>query len=105
MDDEVLRQIGNVLIIYTFVASIGFCVAYHFMARWWETSFGMSLMIYQISMSAVLGLSTLRLITDNGEGWAMIRLLVFIGVPVALTWRLAVLIKLQRDKRRERRGD
>lgn len=101
--DEILRTAGNVLIVYTFLASTAFCVIYHFSARWASTSFGRSLMLYQVSMSIVLGLSVFRITSSmEGTGFAILRLVIFVAVPLALTWRLVVMIRLQW---RARKGD
>lgn len=94
--------ISNGLVIYTFLISLAFCIAYHFAARWWETEFGKSLMIYQIAMTGVLGLTLPRLLLGGDTPFFQyVRLAVFSVVPLALTWRLLVLIKVQRRARRD----
>lgn len=94
--------IGNGLVIYTFMISLAFCVAYHFAARWWETEFGRSLMIYQVAMTLVLGLTLPRLLVGGDNLiFQYVRIAVFAVVPLALTWRLIVLIKVQRRANRD----
>jgi hypothetical protein len=97
--DEVLRQAGNGVLVYTFLVSFAFCVAYQLYARWRATEFGRSLMLYQIAMTTLLGFIAIRLVgLDTGP---LVRLVVFTVIPIALTWRLVVLIKVQRGMRKE----
>lgn len=99
--DVLLRHIGDILVIITFVTSLAFVIVYHLSARWWENDFGKSLMTYQVTMTIVLGLSISRIVLGGSEhplfGW--LRFGVFAVVPLALTWRIAVLIRLQWRKR------
>lgn len=99
--DDPSQVIGNVLIVYTFLISLAFCVSYQLYAKWTATDFGRSLMLYQIAMTLILGFVAIRVIgIDTGP---VIRLTVFAVVPLALTWRLIVLIKIQRLSRRARK--
>lgn len=101
MGAEHLQRVGDVLIIWTFLASAGFVILYHVTAKWWNTDFGKSLMTYQLAMTLVLGLSIVRIVLGSSEHplFAWIRLGVFVVVPLALTWRIIVLVRLQRQKK------
>jgi hypothetical protein len=58
-------------------------------------------MSLKIAITAVTGLAIPRILFGlTGPAYTMIRLVVFIAVPVTLAWRLVVLIKLQVLKRR-----
>lgn len=95
--DDFLRIWAQLIVTLTFVSSAAFCVTYHVIARWWENAFGRSLMIYQISMTLILGLSTVQTWTGfQHPALSSFGLAVFSVVPLALTWRLLVLIRAQR---------
>lgn len=95
--DDFSMALGNGLLILTFVLATAYAILYHFTARWWESEFGRSLMSLKIAIAAVTGLGVPRIIWGlNSPFYTMIRLIVFIAVPVTLAWRLVVLIKLQR---------
>jgi len=103
MSDALLRTVGDVLVIWTFVASLAFVVSYHITARWWESAFGKSLMIYQIAMTLVLGLTIPRIIIGVDHiAFATLRFIVFAVVPLALTWRISVLIRVQHKSRKDK---
>lgn len=103
--DSAIRLAGQILVLLTFLSSLGFVVTYHFLARWWETEFGRSLMIYQIAMTVILGLSAFQTFTGfHHSALTVFGLVVFAVVPLALTWRLLVLIRAQRRARRDDDG-
>jgi len=94
--------IGNALVIVTFLVSLAFCVVYHLKARWWENEFGKSLMTYQLAITGVLGLAIPRIFMGSDNiVYMILRIFVFTCVPVALAWRLSVLIKVQSRRARK----
>lgn len=93
MDDSVIMMISKVEVVSTAVVSALFCVAYHFLSRWWKSEFGRTLMVYQLGMTGVLGLSTLQLLIGPHMWITYVGLLVFAVVPIGLAGRLWVLIK------------
>jgi uncharacterized membrane-anchored protein len=105
------EQIGNVLVLYTFFVSLAFVVVYQLTARWWESSIGRSLMTYQIAMTLIMGVTAVTSIFDMQTNPTVqaIMLFIFSAVPVALTWRLIALVKVQRTMRNredlDTRGD
>jgi hypothetical protein len=102
MDDVVLMWIGNGLLTLTFFLSAAYAITYHFTARWWETEFGRSLMSLKIALAGVTGLAIPRIFFGSNQDWyAILRLVVFVAVPLSLAWRLTVLIKIQRASRKE----
>lgn len=95
-----LSVVGDVLVIWTFLASLAFVIVYHIRAAWWDNDFGRSLMTYQIAMTVVLGLALPRIFWGGDHlVFQILRVVVFTAVPVALTWRLVVLIRVQRRKK------
>lgn len=94
---EAVLIIYRFLIPLTFLASGAFVITYHVLARWWETSFGKSLMTYQLCMTIILGLSTVQTLTGiDHPALSIFGLVVFAVVPWALIWRVVVLIRAQR---------
>jgi hypothetical protein len=104
VDWQVLfRQIGNILIWWAAIVGTA-SVVVHARVRWWDSEMGRHLMAYMTVIAAVLVLSVLRTIVGDSWWFALVRLIVFIGVPVAMTQRLWLQIKAQRaeqDRRRE----
>ena len=103
MNSGWVQHAGDALIIWTFLASAGFVILYHLKATWWGSDFGKSLMTYQLAMTLVLGLSIVRIVLGGSEHPAFVyfRLAVFVVVPLALTWRIVVLVRLQRRKKND----
>lgn len=99
---DLLMMIGNALLIATFLLASAYAIVYHFTARWWENEFGRSHMAMKIALAAVTGLAIPRILTGANSDWyLLLRLAVFVAVPLTLAWRLVVLIKIQRKARRE----
>jgi hypothetical protein len=102
MTSGVQMAIGNGLLIATCLLATAYAIVYHFTARWWETEFGRSLMSLKIAIALVTGLAIPRILTGANPAWyGMLRIVVFVAVPLTLAWRLAVLIKIQRQARKE----
>lgn len=97
------------LVLSAFVASLAFCVAYHLTAKWWEHPIGVSLMIYQVVMTAFMALTAWRWIVwpdgDPSPAFEVVRTVSFAALPVVLLWRTAVLIRVQRREGRRSYGD
>jgi hypothetical protein len=101
-----IDHIWRILIIWTFVMSLAFCGYYQFAAKWWLNEFGRSLMIYQLSMTLLLGFTVINMIFGEMPIPVQVAGIVTLAVvPFALTWRLIVLIKVQREVRRGDSGD
>lgn len=98
MDDqqvEVLRWLGNILIAWSACVGVASVVA-HLRVRWWATEMGRHLLAYMSVMAAVLVLSTIRIATGDSWWFQIVRLVVFSGVPIVMTQRLALQIKARR---------
>jgi hypothetical protein len=99
---DIPMLIGNGLLILTFLLSLAYAITYHLVARWWETDFGRSLMSLKIALAVVTGLAAVRILFGvNADWYTALRLIVFVAVPLSLAWRLVVLIKIQRQSRKE----
>lgn len=86
----------------TFLTSLVFVILYNRFARWRETSFGRSLMTYQICMTVLLGDALVQSHTGaKSLGFQIAGMLIYSGVPCALIWRIVVLIRLQRSVSRD----
>jgi len=93
--DAGVRLAGNVLIILSAVITSA-SVAMHTRVPWWRSEMGRHLMAYMAVMAAVLDLSTIKILFGDTAGFALLRLIVFIGVPLVMAWRLWLQIKAQR---------
>lgn len=97
---EILRV---ALILITFASSLIFVITYHLVAKWWSNEFGRSLMIYQVAMTIILGMSALTAIFGRTDWIVAIGLAVFLTIPIALIWRTVVLIKIQRQSKEDQK--
>lgn len=98
MNDQVavlIREFGNVLIWWAALVGV-LSVVVHSRVRWWDSTMGRHLMAYMTVIAAVLVLSSVRIILGDSWWFALLRLLVFIGVPIVMTQRLYLQIKAQR---------
>lgn len=96
---------GNILVIITALLSWVFIVQYHLMAPWWRSEIGRQMMTYSAVVAVLLTLSTVRIAGGAGVDtpwFAVVRLVVFAGVPIAIGWRIAILWRAQRRGRRRR---
>ena len=93
-----LRWVGNGLIVWA--AAVGVAsVIVHLRVRWWATQMGRHLLAYMSVMATVLVLSVVRLALGDTWWFQLLRLAVFIGVPIVMTQRLYLQLKAQRESR------
>ncbi|MET8985814.1 hypothetical protein ABZW49_10235 [Nonomuraea wenchangensis] len=98
---EPLYFVGNLLLIVTALLALACVAAQALLARWWETSAGRHVMAFQGVLAAVLGLWALRVWFPDNDAIRTARSIAFLGVPVVIGWRLAIILRTWRDKRRE----
>lgn len=99
-----IQIVGNVLVAVTTVLAWAFVVLYAAWAPWRRSEMGRHVMTYSLVIAAVLSLSMARMIGGAGldtPWFALTRLIVFIGVPVSLGWRIAILWRAQRRGRHQ----
>ena len=91
--------VGNVLIHWAAAVSV-ISVIVHLRVFDRKSQMSSHLLAYMGAMAIVLVLSCIR-IDAGGDTWwfALIRLITFIGVPLAMTQRLWLQLKAQRDDR------
>lgn len=92
---EVLRWAGNGLIFWSAIVYLA-SVALHLRVDWWRTQMGRHLMASWAVIAAVLALSSVRILFGDSIWFQLLRLVVFVGVPVLGTQRLYLQIKAQR---------
>lgn len=80
--------------------SLGFIALYHMVAPWWRTPAGRSVMALGAVLAAVLTLGAVRLLTGDSLWFAILRLIVFSGLPVEIARRTLLLVRLQLRQRR-----
>jgi hypothetical protein len=100
MDDlqGVLRVTGNAFLCWAALVATA-SVVVHARVLWWRSVMGRHLMAYMGVMALVLDLGVVRLVTGDSWWFQLIRLLVFVGVPVVMTWRLWLQIRAQHTAR------
>lgn len=96
----VLRLIGNGLISWAAVVGV-LSVIVHALGPWRASEMGRHLMAYMTAIAAVLLLSVVRIIIGDSPWFQSLRLVVFVGVPVTMTWRLVLQLQARRYNRRE----
>lgn len=93
--------IGSAFLIVSTLLAVACVAAQALLARWWESAAGRHVMAFQGVLAVLLSLWTLRVwIPDNGFVLGL-RFTAFAGLPVVLGWRLAIIVRTWRRKRRE----
>ncbi|MEU8151801.1 hypothetical protein [Nonomuraea sp. NPDC048901] len=96
-----LYLVGTVEVVLSAVLAVACVAAQMLLARWWQTAAGRHVMAFQAVLAVCLSLWTLRLVVPDGGWFIALRLAAFSGVPLVLAWRLAIIIRTWRSKRRE----
>jgi hypothetical protein len=79
-------------------------VILHCRVKWWRSEMGRHLMVYMAAIDIVLVLSCIRIDVGQDSWWfGLLRLIVFVAVPIAMTQRAWLQFKAQRVTRDERR--
>jgi hypothetical protein len=97
--------VGNFLIFWAAAVGVASVVA-HARVPWRRSEMGRHLMAYMSAIAAVLVLSCVRIVAGDAPWFQLLRLVVFVAIPVTMTWRLRLQLKARRrqldDNRRER---
>lgn len=93
---EWFRLTGNTLLICAALICTA-SVVLHARVPWRRSEFGRHLMIYMGTMALTLDLGVIRIFVGDTWWFALIRLVVFVGVPLAFAQRLWLQIKAQRE--------
>lgn len=96
----IFQVLGNGFLVWAALVATA-SVAAHLRVPWWATPMGRHLMAYMFVMALVLDLGVVKLIIGDSAWFQLLRLVVFVGVPVVMTWRLWVQIQAQRTTRTE----
>lgn len=98
--------IGNTLVILSTAIALAFMITYHFKAYWWRSSDGRHVFAFMGVITAVLLLSSGRIVLGNPSWYVWLRVAVFAGIPIVLAWHLVILLGAQsRRKIRTKGGD
>lgn len=92
-----LYAVGSVCIFWAALVGVASVVA-HSRVRWWVTPMGRHLMAYMTVIAAVLVLSCVRILLGDSVQFQVLRMIVFVGVPVVMTHRLWLQIRAQRSQ-------
>lgn len=95
--------IGSALLALTAAINTACVVAYGWTTRggWRDSEMGRHLMCFMCSEAAILDLSVVRMVA-GGAGWPdpvwfrVLRLVVFVTLPVVMGWRLAIIVRAYR---------
>jgi glycerol-3-phosphate acyltransferase PlsY len=93
----IVQLIGSLEIHLSSLIALTFCALYHLFAPWWRYERGRSIMTLMGVLAVVLTNTSLRLLTGPAfppvrvTGWVILRLVIFTGVPIALSWQLRLL--------------
>lgn len=100
---EFLRWVANGLIFWAALVGTA-SVVVHLRVRWWETEIGRHLLAYMTCVAAVLLLASFRILFGDSWWFQIIRLVVFVGIPVTMTQRFYLQLKAQRRSDDETEG-
>lgn len=99
---QVVQQIGNLEALYcTLVGVTSVVVHAKVVPPWWRSGLATHLMAYMAAIAAVFVLTSVRILagTSIETPWfAALRVVVFTGIPVVMTWRLAIQLRSQRRR-------
>lgn len=95
MEQGFLQLLGNGLLVWAALVGTASVVVH---LRVFDRTMPMSrhLLLYMAAIAAVLDLGVVRLIVGDSWGFLLLRLVVFVGVPVLMTQRLYLQIQAQR---------
>ncbi|MGI5274905.1 putative phage holin [Nonomuraea sp. CA-218870] len=102
---DLLYSAGSALLIVSALLAVACVAAQALLARWWATPGGRHVMAFQFVLAAVLTLWALRVWIPDSDLIRVLRSVAFAGVPVVLAWRLGIIFKTWRGKRREHRRE
>lgn len=92
--------IGNGLLVWAAVVGVA-SVVVHARVNWWSSPMGRHLMAYMSVVAAVLTLGVVRLLLGDAWWFSLLRVVVFTGVPIVMTQRLVLQLRVQRAARSE----
>ncbi len=96
---DIATVIGNVLLTVAAIVATA-SVVVHARVPWRDSQMGRHLMAYMGVIALVLDLGVVRLIIGDYPAFSVIRLVVFVGVPIVMAWRLVLQLQAQRADRR-----
>jgi len=95
VNPQLLTWIGNAALCWAAAVGVASVIVFS-RVRWWSTAIGTHLMAYQSVIAAVLVLGVIRLALGDTWWFSLLRLIVFLCVPIVMTQRLVLLIRAQR---------
>ncbi|MFF0867614.1 hypothetical protein ACFYUV_38035 [Nonomuraea sp. NPDC003560] len=98
-----LFLIANVVLVVTAVLALACVAAHALLARWWRTGAGRHVFAFQAVVAALTTVVALRTWFPDSDVIRTARSIAFLGLPVVLGWRLAIIIRTWRRERRARK--
>ena len=102
--EGIYQIVGNGLLICAALVCTA-SVVMHLRVPWWRSEMGRHLLAYMGVMALTLDLGVIRIFFGDSWWFQLVRLVVFIGVPVVMAQRLWLQIKAQREAQDEARQD
>lgn len=98
--DHLALVCGDFLAVLSALIATAFVVLYWATARWWRSEMGRNVMALMGSLALLLDLTAVRAFTQavpapHADWFLWVRLGVFAFIPVAIGWRLWILVRLQ----------
>ena len=97
--EEWVQQVTPYVAEAAFFSGIGFIVAYTFLARWWRSSIGITIVLLDLMIALVLLpdilLYLFRVSVAGSEFWTFLVLGAFAAVPLIILWRFCILLRAQ----------
>lgn len=95
----VLQLVGNGLLVWAAVVGTA-SVVVHLRVFTSAVLMSVHLLCYMAAIAIVLDLGVVRLLVGDSPGFQLLRLVAFAAVVSAMTWRLYLQIRAQRDDRK-----
>lgn len=101
MDQFYLYSAGSVLLVIAGIIGTASVIA-HARVHWHASAMGRHLMAYMAVVALVLDLGIVRIFFADSFGFALLRTVMFAGVPVVMGQRLWLQLRAQRSERAAR---
>lgn len=99
-EQQVLTTVGTALVAYCALVGTA-SVLVHLRVNWRDSIMGRHLFWYMAVLAVTLDLAVIRAFFGDSDWFALLRLAVFIGLPIVMTQRLILQIKAQHDARKK----
>lgn len=103
MDVELIRHLGTIEIVAAAAMAWLVVTTHHLLSKWATTPGGRHAFTFEVVLAVCLSLWAFRLVVPDGNGFLLVRLVAFAGVPLVLFWRWLIIVRVWREARRRRK--